>query len=96
MAGEGAMLFVVAYDISVDRRRTRVHNVLCAYGRWTQFSLFECWLTRKQVVELRGKLAKVLVAEEDHVRLYPLCEGCQGKVVTIGGEPPADEVVLFV
>lgn len=90
------MLYVVAYDISVNKRRTKVHNTLCGYGSWTQFSLFECWLTRREFLELRAKLAKHLDAETDSVRFYPLCEGCRKKVVTVGGEQPEEELVVII
>ncbi len=52
--------YIVAYDIPDDRRRTRVHKVLSGFGRWTQFSLFECHLTPRQVVLLHSKLDKYL------------------------------------
>ncbi len=53
-------LYIVAYDIPSDRRRTKVHKALCGFGEWTQYSLFECYLTDKQIVALRGKLDKLL------------------------------------
>ena len=56
-AAEETTLYVVAYDIPDDKRRTKVHKVLCGYGAWTQYSLFECWLNRRQILELRVKLA---------------------------------------
>jgi len=43
--------YVIAYDIPDDRRRTKVHKILLGYGTWTQYSLFECFLTRKQLVQ---------------------------------------------
>ncbi len=41
-------LYVVAYDIPDDKRRTRVHKILKGFGQWTEFSLFECFLTKKE------------------------------------------------
>jgi CRISPR-associated protein Cas2 len=93
---EGTTLYVVAYDIPVDRRRTRVHRVLSGYGQWTQYSLFECWLTRRQYIELRAKLARHLDADTDSVRFYPLCGACQHDVVTIGSAHLADPVTVIV
>jgi CRISPR-associated protein Cas2 len=90
------MLYVVAYDISVNKRRTKVHNTLSGYGAWTQFSLFECWLTRREFLELRAKLAKHLDVETDSVRFYPLCVGCRKKVVTVGSEQPEEETVVII
>ena len=82
--------YVIAYDIPDDRRRTKIHNILLGYGKWTQYSLFECFLTRKELVLLRSKLTEHLVAKEDSVRFYPLCANCVSKVETVGGPPPAD------
>lgn len=88
-------LYVVAYDIPSDRRRTKVHKVLCGFGQWTQYSLFECYLTDKELVALRGKLDKLLQPKEDSVRFYPLCLACTAKVMTIGSPKP-EEQKLFV
>src|SRR5436853_4159211 len=88
--------YVIAYDIPSDKRRTKVHKILLGYGKWTQYSLFECFLTRKQLVLLRSKLNEHLVAREDSVRFYPLCANCVSKVETVGGPLPADAVLFIV
>ena len=88
--------YVIAYDIPDDKRRTKVHKVLLGYGKWTQYSLFECFLTRKQLVLLRSKLTDHLRAKEDSVRFYPLCANCVSKVETVGDPPPADTVLFIV
>ena len=87
--------YVIAYDIPNDKRRTKVHKILLGYGKWTQYSLFECFLTRKDMILLQAKLAQHLIVAQDSVRFYPLCANCVSKVETIGGSPPA-EGVLFV
>lgn len=89
-------LYVVAYDIPSDRRRTKVHKTLCGFGEWTQYSIFECYLTDKEMVALRGKLDKLLEPEEDSVRFYHLCAACVGKAETIGSEKPAEKRVFIV
>ena len=88
--------YVIAYDIPDDKRRTKVHKILLGYGKWTQYSLFECFLTRKQLVLLRSKLAEHLVPRQDSVRFYPLCANCVSRVETVGGPPPADAVLFLV
>lgn len=88
--------YVIAYDIPDDRRRTKIHQVLMGFGKWTQYSLFECFLTRKQLVLLRSKLAAHLVPSQDSVRFYPLCVNCLAKVETIGGSPPTEEFLFVV
>lgn len=95
-ASEETMLYVVSYDIPEDKRRTKIHKLLCGYGTWTQYSLFECWLTRRQLLELRAKLARLLREEHDSVRFYPLCGTCQGKVLTVGSPRPRDPVTVIL
>ena len=89
-------LYVIAYDIPSDRRRTKVHKALCGFGQWTQYSLFECHLTEKELVTLRGKLDKLLKPEEDSVRFYPLCTPCVAKVATIGSPKPAEQDIFLI
>ena len=89
-------LYIVAYDIPSDRRRTRVHKTLCGFGKWTQYSLFECHLTEKEMVALRGKLDRLLESDQDSVRFYPLCAGCARKVETVGSEKPQQDTLFIV
>ena len=89
-------LYVIAYDIPSNRRRTKVHKTLCGFGKWTQYSLFECHLTEKELVALHGKLNKILEPEDDSVRFYPMCAKCVAKVDTIGSEKPSEANVFIV
>lgn len=95
-AGSQTTCYVVAYDIPDDRRRSKVHKILLGFGKWTQYSLFECFLTRKQLVLLRSKLEEHLVARQDSVRFYPLCADCLKKVETIGSPLPTEELLFVV
>jgi CRISPR-associated protein Cas2 len=90
------MCYVVAYDIPDDRRRTKIHQILTGFGKWTQYSLFECFLSRKELILLQSKLDEYLVDTEDSVRFYPLCANCVAKVETIGDPPPRDELLFIV
>jgi CRISPR-associated protein Cas2 len=89
-------LFVIAYDMPNNRRRTKVHKLLSGIGTWTQYSLFECYLDEKEYLTLRHKLDKLLKADEDSVRFYPLCAACTAKVETIGSEKPAEATLFLV
>ncbi len=88
--------YVIAYDIPDDRRRTKIHHILVGFGKWTQYSLFECFLTRKQLVLLRSKLAEHLMEKQDSVRFYPLCANCVERVETVGGGPPTEELLFVI
>lgn len=89
-------LYVVAYDIPNDRRRTKVHKTLCGFGKWTQYSVFECFVSAKELVLLHERLRKMLKPDEDSVRFYPLCQSCRSKVETVGGEKPEEPVAVIV
>jgi CRISPR-associated protein Cas2 len=88
--------YVIAYDIPDDKRRTKIHKILLGHGKWTQYSLFECFLTKKHLLLLRSKLAKHLVARQDSVRFYPLCANCVSKVETVGGPLPSDDHLFVI
>ena len=88
-------LYIVCYDVSDDKRRNRVHKALSGYGQWRQYSLFECYLTRKQHLNLLSKIGKLLKAD-DHLRVYQLCQSCEKRVDVIGGPKPEDPVVYLV
>ena len=75
---------VVSYDVVDDRRRLKVMKTLEGYGRRVQYSVFECELRPADLIELKARLNQLIQKEEDDVRLYPLCENCLGKVVTLG------------
>jgi len=98
MAGSqaGRTLYVIAYDISNDRRRTKVHKTLSGFGQWTQYSVFECFLNAKELVLLHERLRKLLKPDEDSVRFYPLCQSCCSKVETVGGPKPDNPVTVIV
>jgi CRISPR-associated protein Cas2 len=96
MAANQATCYVIAYDIPEDRRRTKVHKILSGFGSWTQYSLFECFLSKKELVQLRAKLAKHLNETKDSVRFYPMCAACLDKVETVGGEPPKEDITFIV
>lgn len=88
--------YVIAYDIPDDRRRTKVHKILCGFGSWTQYSLFECFLSKKELVQLKAKLAKHIQETQDSVRFYPLCATCLEKVETIGGPSPQEDLTFIL
>ena len=88
--------YIIAYDIPDDRRRTKIHKILSGFGTWTQYSLFECFLSKKELVLLKAKLAQHIIESEDSVRFYPLCASCLDKVETVGGTPPSEDVLFIV
>lgn len=87
---------LVSYDVEDDRRRTRVHRLLSGFGTWIQFSVFECYLTRRQQVELAARLAREIQPAHDHIRIYRFCAACESRVEAIGGAQPTEAVAYVV
>ncbi len=89
-------LYVIAYDIANNKRRTKVHKALSGFGEWTQFSLFECHLSPKELLQLRQRLDQLLDENEDNVRIYPLCATCTSRVDTIGSAKPEEKETIII
>lgn len=52
--------YLFAYDITCPRRQARVRRLLQSYAVGMQKSLFECWLTADELMQLNGKLSELL------------------------------------
>lgn len=86
------MLYLIAYDIPLDKRRTKLAKLLEGHGQRVQASVFECDLEERQLKGLQSKLGRLLRPNEgDNLRIYRLCSECR-KVVTIVGNGPPVEV----
>lgn len=75
--------WVVAYDISDDRIRSKVADMLKNHGERVQYSVFECRLTRRQLLTLRGQVSQML-DRDDSARWYPLCRWCRKDIGSQG------------
>lgn len=85
------MLYVISYDIPIDRRRAKVAKLLEGFGQRVQYSVFECDLTEPQYLALQRKLHRLLKpAEGDSLRTYRLCASCIRAVVVEGSGPPVE------
>lgn len=72
-------LWMIAYDISDHKIRRAVSNHLQDHGVRVQYSVFECRLTKKQVLNLRHTLSQLIEAT-DTIRWYPLCRWCEAEI----------------
>jgi CRISPR-associated protein Cas2 len=88
---------LVVYDISNDKRRTKLHNVLLNYGTPVQYSVFECCLEPEKLRQMRRAVRRVIRPRVDRVRFYYLCERCLPKTeVTSGVEVLGGDEQSFV
>lgn len=79
------MIYVISYDISSDRVRTKLAKLLEGYGVRIQYSVFECRLTEKRFKKLYKEVFQLTEKEnEGSVRFYFLCQNCENKIITIG------------
>ena len=85
------LFYIVAYDITCDKRRRKVANLLEGYGRRVQYSVFECVLSESKYIELQKRLKKRVNLAEDNLRFYPLSRHTWGSVETWGKGPKITE-----
>jgi len=78
------MNMIVAYDIADPRRLSRIAKVMLDYGVRVQKSIFELTVTASAFREMKARVEKIIIAEEDGVKYFPLCEKCAGTVEIIG------------
>ena len=80
----GAMFYSICYDVSDDRRRLKVAKLLDDFGDRGQYAVFEANLEKEQLDRLKTRALSILRAEEDSLRIYPLCAGCAGRIDILG------------
>jgi len=90
-------LFVISYDISDDKRRDRMRKFLEDYGHRVQKSVFECFLTKEILVEVKRGIERIISEKEDRVRIYQICRACRKRAEISGfTEVPEEEEFVIV
>lgn len=87
------MFYLISFDISDDRDRTKVGKALGNYGTRIQKSVFECPdLSEEALLKLKAEVEDRIDHGSDTVRYYPLCRACLEKVEYSGtGAAPDGE-----
>lgn len=71
------MLTLVIYDISDDKKRTRLSRKLLSYSlSRIQYSAFKGELNSHDRFVLQKELGRFLSSEKDSIYIIPLCEKC--------------------
>jgi len=81
------VLYVVTYDISSNKRRKKVSDLLEGYGQRVQYSVFECLISAQKYAELQKRLRPKINLGEDSIRFYPLSRHTLSQVEIWGGAP---------
>lgn len=90
------MRYLVIYDISDDRLRFKVSDVLKNYGlKRIQKSAFIGYLTRAKLSSLVVDIRAIVV--DDNLKIFPLCDIDYRGMISIGREyrEEAGERVVF-
>ena len=79
--------YLVAYDVSDDKRRTGIFKTLMGNGDHVQFSVFLCDLSDLELARLKGQLAENVNQRQDQViilNLGPAESGLCSRLECIG------------
>jgi CRISPR-associated protein Cas2 len=98
---QGARWWLVCYDVRDAARLRRTARHMEGYGDRVQYSVFRCWMTPRQMEQLRWELTEMLTQEDD-VLIIPICGPCatgvrgttqSGNSVRWPCEPPGHRIV---
>jgi len=78
------MRVVVAYDISSDKKRQKVADLLEMVLPRVQYSVFEGEVPEEVLAKTVKKALRHLDGETDSLRVYHLCASCAEKVDLYG------------
>jgi CRISPR-associated protein Cas2 len=94
------LFYLIIYDLpdskAANKRRNRLHKLLSGYGKWTQYSVFECFLTAMQFAKLQTQIEKLIKPAEDSVRVYVMDATALKKSLTYGSEQPRQESAIIL
>ena len=91
--------YLIAYDVSDDKRRNSVFKALTGNGDHLQFSVFLCELNDVELARLKGGLAEAINNRQDQViilDLGPADSAVESRLECIGMaySPPARVTVI--
>ena len=85
-------VFLVAYDVADDKRRTKVFKKLKGRGEAVQYSVFLFSGTEAQLQRCLDKLQALMDERYDDIRAYPLPQ--RGLRLVLGASPLPEGIVL--
>lgn len=88
MTADRSELWVIAYDTPSHRRRRKYAQLLEGYGVRVQWSVFECELRPEQRLRLQRRLERLIDAQEDSVRFWPILQRGSRQIQHLGRTTP--------
>lgn len=91
--------YVISYDISNDKRRTRVFELLLGHGDHVQYSVFLSDLSQRELIILRSKLLEIINEREDQILIIDLGKETRSldtslEVIGKSYQPPTRSMVV--
>lgn len=80
------MRFVVSYDVTEDRSRTKIAKLLIGVLNRVQYSVFEGEADERELTAVVERALSYLDPENDSLRVYRLCAACARQVTQYGRE----------
>ena len=65
-------VYLVCYDISEQKRWRRVYKTMKGYGVWLQLSVFQCRLSRENLLRMTDTLTGLIDTAEDHLMIIDI------------------------
>jgi len=88
-------LYLIAYDITEDKRLTQVRQFLKGYSTGGQKSVYECYLTDGELKYVSSSLKEIIYEEEDRVHIFTM-DG-RSKTHTLGiAVQPHDPAYFYI
>lgn len=76
--------YIITYDIREDNRRNKIFKLLKGYVTPVQFSVFEGYVRREDVVLLQHQIRKLIHNRDDSVCFYRQCARCMDQIERLG------------
>ncbi len=87
------MLWMICYDIADDRARLRASQALLRYGERVQRSVYECYLSNRELLAVQRELQNIVDPTCDRIRFYPQCLRDRA-AIKVDGHGPAVAIDL--
>ncbi len=78
------MQYLICYDTPDNKRRRKLVGILEETCERVQWSVFEGWMTVRQLDSMKYRLCRLIDESADNIRIYRLCAYCQQEVDTLG------------
>ncbi len=79
--------YLICYDVSSNRLRSRLARLLEKNGERVQYSVFRCTCSTGVMEDLKSKILGI-ITEGDELLILPLCKNCFSKALRAGPSIP--------